>query len=79
MGSVELDGLPLTKLSDKSAKSSEQDQIAYVSADLAQHSMQNKCMAANSSIKFHSLQNDIFLGWSKLKAFADDKINVNEK
>ena len=28
---------------------------------------------------FNSLPNDIFLGCSKLKAFADDKINVNEK
>ena len=25
---------------------------------------------------FNSLQNDNFLDWSKLKAFADDKINV---
>ena len=25
------------------------------------------------------LPNDIFLRWSKLKAFADDKINVTEK
>ena len=28
--------------------------------------------------KVNSIINDIFLGW-KLKAFADDKINVNEK
>ena len=28
---------------------------------------------------FNSLPNDIFLGCSKLKAFADNKINVNEK
>ena len=28
---------------------------------------------------FNSLPNDKILDWSKLKAFADDKINVNEK
>ena len=27
----------------------------------------------------HSLQNDKILDWSKMKAFADDKINVTEK
>ena len=27
----------------------------------------------------NSLPNDNFLDWSKLKVFADDKINVNEK
>ena len=27
----------------------------------------------------NSLPNDIFLDWSKLKALADNKINVNEK
>ena len=27
----------------------------------------------------NSLPNDRFLDWSKLKAFADDKINVTEK
>ena len=27
----------------------------------------------------NSLPNDNFLDWSKLKAFADDKTNVNEK
>ena len=27
----------------------------------------------------NSLPNDKFLDWSKLKAFADDKINVTEK
>ena len=27
----------------------------------------------------NSLQNDKILDWSKLKAFADDKINVNQK
>ena len=27
----------------------------------------------------NSLPNDKILDWSKLKAFADDKINVNEK
>ena len=26
----------------------------------------------------NSLPNDVFLGWSKFKAFADDKINDNE-
>ena len=28
---------------------------------------------------FNSLPNDKMLGWSKLKAFAEDKINVNEE
>ena len=28
---------------------------------------------------FHSLPNDKILDWFKLKAFADDKINVTEK
>ena len=28
---------------------------------------------------FSSSPDDIFLKWSKLKAFADDKINVTEK
>ena len=28
---------------------------------------------------FNSLPNDRILDWSKLKAFADDKINVTEK
>ena len=28
---------------------------------------------------FNSLPNDKILDWSKLKAFADDKINMNEK
>ena len=30
-------------------------------------------------IQFNSLPNDKFSDWSKLKAFADDKINVIEK
>ena len=30
-------------------------------------------------LKVNSLPDDIFLGKSKLKAFADDKINVNKK
>ena len=30
-------------------------------------------------IPFNSSQNDKFLDWSKLKAFADDKIKVTEK
>ena len=29
-------------------------------------------------MNFNSLPNDKILDWSKLKAFADDKINVNE-
>ena len=29
--------------------------------------------------KFNSLPNDKILDWSKLKAFADEKINVTEK
>ena len=29
-------------------------------------------------ILYNCLPNDIFLDWSKLKAFADDKINVNK-
>ena len=28
---------------------------------------------------FNSLQNDKILDWSKLKGFADDKLNVTEK
>ena len=28
---------------------------------------------------FNSLPNDIFLGWSKLKEFADDKKNVDQE
>ena len=28
---------------------------------------------------FNSLPNDKILDWSKLKAFADDKMNVNQK
>ena len=28
---------------------------------------------------FNSLPNDKILDWSKLKAFADDKINITEK
>ena len=28
--------------------------------------------------KFNSLPNDKILDWSKLKAFADDKINLNK-
>ena len=31
------------------------------------------------SKQFNSLPNDKLLDWSKLKAFADDKINVIEK
>ena len=30
-------------------------------------------------VKSISLPNDTFLDWSKLKAFADDKINVTEE
>ena len=30
-------------------------------------------------IEFNSLPHDKFLDWSKLKAFADNKINVNHK
>ena len=33
----------------------------------------------NATISFNPLPNDIFLHLSKLKAFADDKINENEK
>ena len=29
-------------------------------------------------VPFNSLPNDTFLDWSKLKAFADDKINVTQ-
>ena len=29
-------------------------------------------------ILYNCLPNDIFLDWSKLKAFADNKINVNK-
>ena len=32
-----------------------------------------------SNMLINSLPNDIFLGWPKLKSFADDKINANEK
>ena len=31
------------------------------------------------TVYFNSLPNDKTLDWSKLKAFADDKINVNQK
>ena len=31
------------------------------------------------SVSFSSLPSDKILDWSKLKAFANDKINVNEK
>ena len=30
-------------------------------------------------VSFNSLPNDKFIDWFKLKAFADDKIDVNEK
>ena len=32
-----------------------------------------------SEIAFNPFRHDKFLDWSKLKAFADDKINVTEK
>ena len=45
--------------------------------------LQSKCSKMNIMpiwFFFNSLPNDkIFLDWSKLKAFADDKINVNKK
>ena len=35
------------------------------------------CVA--NDLTFNSLSNDNFLDWSKLKAFADEKSNVDEK
>ena len=35
--------------------------------------------SATQTIFINSLPNDKILDWSKLKAFADDKINVNKK
>ena len=34
-------------------------------------------LTLNQVTKFNSLPNDKFLDWSNLKAFADDKMNVN--
>ena len=36
-------------------------------------------MGSYSSTIFNSLPNDKFSDWSKLKAFADDKLNLTEK
>ena len=33
----------------------------------------------NAIVPINTLPNDKILDWSKLKAFADDKINVDEK
>ena len=41
--------------------------------------MTSKLLLLNNFICIKSLPDDIFLDWSKLKAFADDKIYVNKK
>ena len=41
--------------------------------------LQNKSLAANSGILINSLPNGKILDWSKLNAFADDKMKVTEK
>ena len=40
-----------------------------------EHSITQSC---RKSLTLNSLPNDIFLRWSKLKAFADDTINVTQ-
>ena len=37
------------------------------------------CSESSQNISFNSLPNDKILDWSKLKAFADDTINVTQK
>ena len=39
----------------------------------------NDLCSLELALIFNSLPNDKILDWSKLKAFADDKINVNQK
>ena len=41
----------------------------------------SKCFLQKETftLSFNTLPNNIFSGWSKLKAFADNKINVKEK
>ena len=63
------------------AQSARQDQTAHtcVQVDLGLHSPKNSAMVANGRKKLNSLPDDKILDYSKLKAFAVDKLNVTQK
>ena len=86
-GTYSVDALPLPPISilELFPRSQKQVWLQFVSGGVCGKTSSCKIYEymvteqGSGKKKFNSLPNDKFLDWSKLKALADDKINVAEK